>query len=177
MLLLLLLALCYALSTATPAAPVAKRSAPLGAAERSTTPPSSDLTGPSLTAQPVSRAEPLRSSSRGYIAVLYSGTVRTFSVAFQSRLLNLLAPSPYTVHLVAYYGSGRGDWKTPSVEHDRVALYRGFNATLRYHAGYTNLDGLYVSLWHNCLQWQQMDDVVDLDGSGEQRFNYTPPSC
>ena len=113
----------------------------------------------------------LLSSSRGYIAVLYSGTVRTFSVAFHSHLINLLAPSPYTVHIFAHYGSGRGDWKTPGVEHEHIALYRGFNATLRYFGGYSNLDNQYVSLLDDCLKWSRVDDTVDMESSA--RFNYT----
>ena len=117
------------------------------------------------------RSGPLVSSSRGYVAVMYSGTVRTFSVAFHSHLVNLFAPSPYTVHIFAHYGSGRGDWKTPGVEHDHIALYHAFNATLRYYDGYTNLDNQYVRLVDDCLKWSKVDDAVDMESSA--KFNYT----
>ena len=113
----------------------------------------------------------LKSSRRGYIAVMYSGTVRSFSVAFHSHLVNLFAPSPYTVHIFAHYTTGRGDWKTPSVEHEHVEVYHSFNTTLSYWGGYTNLDGEEVSLMDDCLVWSTVNDEVPMESS--ERFNYT----
>ena len=47
---------------------------------------------------PSSRPAPL-SDARGYAAVLYSGTARSFSVVFISHLLHLICSSPLTMHL------------------------------------------------------------------------------
>ena len=116
-------------------------------------------------------AATLKSSQRGHIAILYSGTVRTFTVAFHTHLVNLFAPSPYTVHIFAHFGSGKGDLKTPGVEQDHIALYRGFNATLRYYEGYTNLDNQYVSLMDDCLKWSKVEDTIDMEPTAH--FNYT----
>ena len=41
----------------------------------------------------------LKSDKRGYIALVYSGTVRSFSANFESHIVNLMAGCPYTVHL------------------------------------------------------------------------------
>ena len=170
--LLLLLALCYALTVALSTSPVAGRPVrPTVVESADSTLPTSSPSSPPLPSQSSGGGSKLRSSSRGYMAVLYSGTVRTFSVAFQSHLVNLFAASPYSIHIFAHYGSGRGDWKSPAVEHERVAVYRGFNATLRYYEGYNNIDNQYVSLLDDCLKFNRMDDAVDMASS--ERFNYT----
>lgn len=126
----------------------------------------------SATSRTNSNRNNFKSSQRGYIAILYSGTVRTFTVTFQSHLLNLLIPSPYTVHIFVHASTGRFDLKTPAAEHDHTKLYRGFNSTIEYYNGYYNIDNEYVSLQDDVLQYVEINDNM-LDMNIDKHFNYT----
>ena len=86
-------------------------------------------------------SSPLLSDHRGYVALMYSGTARGFSRTFRSHIINILAGSPYTVHLYIH---------TYAHEFRKAAgtepLHLSINSTLRYHDSYVNLDGQRVSL-------------------------------
>ena len=72
------------------------------------------------------------SSRRGHIALVYSGTMRTFSDCFHSHLINLIAPSPYTVHIFM------------QADLTDAAEFARLDATLDYYAGWQDLDNRYI---------------------------------
>ena len=90
--------------------------------------------------------EDLISSKRGFVAVLYSGTARSFSTVFQSHIINLFASSPYTVHLFFYLYAN--EWRAGGEKHEDYfhSLY-SVNSTLDYFDSYVNLDGQRVRIW------------------------------
>ena len=114
----------------------------------------------------------LKSSKRGHIAILYSGTVRSFTVVFRSHLLNLIIPSPYHVHIFIHASTGRFDWKTPSQEHPHTQISRGFNATMEYFDSYDNIDNERVSLMDDVVKYVEMTDEP-LNMNISSYFNYT----
>jgi hypothetical protein len=81
----------------------------------------------------------LISDKRGYVALLYSGTARSFSVNFESHIVNLMAGCPYTVHLFfhTYTNKNRSLQYANDSNH---ANYLSVNSTLAYYEGYINLD-------------------------------------
>jgi len=85
----------------------------------------------------------LISDKRGYVALMYSGTARSFSANFQSHIFNLMAGCPYTVHLFfhTYIHDSRFPDEFVPLEYRN---YRSINATLEYLEGYTNIDGQQV---------------------------------
>ena len=112
-----------------------------------------------------------QSAKRGHIAILYSGTVRSFSLVFHSHLLNLIIPSPYHVHIFMHASSGRHDWKTPSREHPHTEIHRGFNATIEYYHAFNNIDNESVSLMNDVVKYVEIsDDPLDMNISAH--FNY-----
>lgn len=82
-----------------------------------------------------------KSNERGYVALLYSGTARSFSANFESHIVNLMAGCPYTVHL--FFHTYINDNRFPDPDHiinSSYATYLSINATLAYFEGYINLD-------------------------------------
>ena len=79
-----------------------------------------------------------KSNRRGYVALLYSGTARSFTVNFESHIVNLMAGCPYTVHLFLH--SFTNDNRFPDLPNSSYANYLSINATLGYFKGYINLD-------------------------------------
>ena len=80
---------------------------------------------------------------RGYVAVLYTGTVRAMSLVFASQLLHLVCSSPYTVHLffsIMVLDSGS----------DHLSA----KATLDRYDSCQNLDGEWVSVGAAVKGWQ-----------------------
>lgn len=114
----------------------------------------------------------LKSISRGHIAILYSGTIRSFSLVFQSHLMNLLIPSPYHVHIFVHASTGKFDWKTPKFEHQHTQIYRGFQSTIDYFHGYLNIDNEYVDLMNDVIQSIEIDDQP-LNMNLSEPWNYT----
>ena len=113
-----------------------------------------------------------KSAKRGHIAILYSGTVRSFSVVFHSHLVNLIIPSPYHVHIFMHASTGRFDWKTPSKEHPHTEIHRGFDATIAYYNAFDNIDNERVSLMNDVIKYVEIsDDPLDMNIS--PYFNYT----
>ena len=101
---------------------------------------------------------PHQSTERGYVAVLYAGTVRSFSVAFHSHLIHLLASCPYTVHMY-FHAATTGD-----MQHNATAAresthpdWRSLNATLNYYTGWVNVDGEFVRVW-DAVKWMRLED-------------------
>ena len=81
----------------------------------------------------------LKSDKRGYVALLYSGTARSFSANFESHIINLMAGCPYTVHL--FFHTYINDNRFPQSKADSIyANYLSVNSTLAYFKGYINLD-------------------------------------
>ena len=74
----------------------------------------------------------LLSSRRGYVALVYSGTLRTFSSCFHSHLINVIAPSPYTVHV----------FMQADIVHDSELAT--LDATLDYYSGWYDADNRYM---------------------------------
>ena len=114
----------------------------------------------------------LLSDSRGHIAILYSGTVRTFTQVFHSHLMHLLIPSPYTIHIYAHISTGRFDWKSPAAEHPHTSIVDGFENTFQYYEQYMNLDGQVIHLMNDVVRWIHIDDEP-LDMNLKDEFNYT----
>lgn len=113
-----------------------------------------------------------KSAKRGHIAILYSGTVRSFTLVFHSHLLNLIIPSPYHVHIFMHASTGRFDWKTPSGQHPHTEVYRGFNATIAYYNAYNNIDNERVSLIDDVVKSVEMtSDPLEMNINSY--FNYT----
>ena len=81
----------------------------------------------------------LKSDKRGYIALVYSSTARSFSVNFESHIVNLMAGCPYTVHLFLHTikNDNRFVERLINSSHDN---YLSVNATLHFFKGYINLD-------------------------------------
>ena len=80
-----------------------------------------------------------KSNRRGYVALLYSGTARSFTANFESHIVNLMAGCPYTVHLFLH--SFTNDNRFPDrLPNSSYANYLSVNATLGYFEGYINLD-------------------------------------
>ncbi|CAF3344847.1 unnamed protein product [Rotaria socialis] len=88
----------------------------------------------------------LLSSERGFVAILYSGTARSFSAVFQSHIVNLFASCPYTVHIFfhLYKNEWRGGNKT---DEDFFRSSFSVNSTIDYYDSYINLDGQRVKIW------------------------------
>lgn len=91
----------------------------------------------------------LPSSRRGHIALVYSGTMRTFSSCFHSHLINVIAPSPYTVHLFMH-----ADVVSP-------AELNTFHATLDYYSGWYDIDNNYVPT-RSAIKAMRFDPRTDL---------------
>ena len=121
---------------------------------------------------PHTKSDGFKTSKRGHIAILYSGTVRSFSVAFHSHLVNLIIPSPYHVHIFMHASTGRFDWKTPSKEHLHTEIYRGFKATIKYYNAFDNIDNERVSLMNDVVKYVEISDGP-LDMNISPYFNYT----
>jgi hypothetical protein len=80
-----------------------------------------------------------QSNRRGYVALMYSGTARSFSANFESHIVNLMAGCPYTVHL--FFHTYINDNRYPEhMINSSYANYLSINATLAYFEGYINLD-------------------------------------
>jgi hypothetical protein len=80
-----------------------------------------------------------KSNRRGYVALLYSGTARSFSANFESHIVNLMAGCPYTVHL--FFHTYTNDNRYPEhTTNSSYANYLSVNTTLAYFEGYINLD-------------------------------------
>ena len=99
-----------------------------------------------------SARSPLQSDSRGYVAVMYSGSPRAFSRVFRSHLVNLFAGSPYSVHV--YVHTFAAEFRAATGAHPR---YHSINDTLRYFDSFINLDGQRVRLMDDCLQGFELD--------------------
>ncbi|KAK4695797.1 hypothetical protein P7C70_g8487, partial [Phenoliferia sp. Uapishka_3] len=99
----------------------------------------------------------LKSDQRGYVALLFSGTARSFSDNFESVVINLIAGCPYTVHLFFHTYSNDNRWPDDAVDPD-FANYRSVNATLDYFRGYTNLDGEEV-LFKNAVKGNVLEEL------------------
>ncbi|CAM2728643.1 unnamed protein product, partial [Rotaria socialis] len=81
----------------------------------------------------------LKSDKRGYVALVYSGTARSFSGNFLSHIVNLMAGCPYTVHLFLHTYTNDNRFSQDG-NHSDYASYLSVNATLGYYKGYVNLD-------------------------------------
>ena len=79
---------------------------------------------------------------------MYSGSPRAFSRVFRSHLVNLLASSPYTVHLYFHTFAAEFRWSSGA----EAGHYHSINDTLRYYDSFINLDGQRVDLMTDCLQ-------------------------
>ena len=65
----------------------------------------------------VREREPRLSDARGFVAVQYSGTARSFSAVFLSHLMQLICASPFTVHLyfvVMVLDGNTEHWSVPA---------------------------------------------------------------
>ena len=97
--------------------------------------------------------QPFLSDRRGHIAVLYGGTIRTFSATFHSHLVNLFAPSPYTPHIFMHATLAADRMSvvdgnpTSTRDVDGESLY----STLLYWAEYDNVDGERVNLMRDVV--------------------------
>jgi hypothetical protein len=131
--------------------------------------------------------QPLKSDKRGYIALMYTGSARAFSHNFRSHILNLMAQSPYTVHI--YLHSWAKDLrfllddKTPldrtfteklqrgsdpkertvrvsdgNAPYGTFASFRSINATMDYFSGYRNLDNELVCI-HPSIKGFMIEDM------------------
>ena len=99
----------------------------------------------------------LLSDVRGYVAVQYTGTARTWSAVFYSHLLHLICSSPFTVHL--YFVIMVLD---DSSEHLSV------KATLDRYERCMNLDNQSVSIGERVQGWRMqrqsdIDEAHDFD--------------
>ncbi|KAI5478738.1 transcription factor Iwr1 [Pseudohyphozyma bogoriensis] len=103
--------------------------------------------------------ESLRSNDRGYVALVYSGTARSFSDNFESHIVNLMAGCPYTVHIFLHTFSNDNRWPTDLIDPD-YANYRSVNATLDYFKGYTNLDGQEV-LFSDAVKGNALEELLE----------------
>ena len=90
------------------------------------------------------------SDLRGYVAVQYSGTARSFSIAFISHLLHIVCSSPFTVHL----------FFTVMV-HDNSSEHLSVSSTLARYAECQNPDGDWLSISAAVKGWrlQRQTDV------------------
>lgn len=81
----------------------------------------------------------LSTDQNGYVAVLYSGTARAFSQCYASHLVNLIASSPYTVHIFIHTYTNDNKFR---LVHDSLwSNYRTINSTLNYYVSYIDLYG------------------------------------
>jgi hypothetical protein len=80
----------------------------------------------------------LKSDKRGYVALVYSGTARSFSANFESHIINIMAGCPYTVHLFFYTYINDNRYSENMI--NSYVSYMSINATLEYFEGYINLD-------------------------------------
>ncbi|CAF4676985.1 unnamed protein product, partial [Rotaria socialis] len=92
----------------------------------------------------------LKSDKRGYVALVYSGTARSFSGNFLSHIVNLMAGCPYTVHLFLHTYTNDNRF-SQDVNHSDYASYLSVNTTLEYYKGYVNLDNEQV-LFQNIVK-------------------------
>ncbi|KAI5479253.1 hypothetical protein MNV49_003947 [Pseudohyphozyma bogoriensis] len=108
------------------------------------------------------RTGTLLSDKRGHVALVYSGTARSFSDNFESAIVNLMAGCPYTVHLFFHTYSNDNRWPSGAVD-SKYANYQSVNATLAYYRGYVNLDGQEV-LFSDAVKGNVLEelDVGDL---------------
>ena len=124
-----------------------------------------------------SAGQPFISDRRGHIAILYSGTIRTFSATFHSHLVNLLAPSPYTPHIfmhatLAVDRMSVVDGNPNSTRDvDGTSLY----STLEYWAEYDNVDGERVNLMRDVvhsivLEWDANNNLTRTRYAAELSF-------
>ena len=91
-----------------------------------------------------------KSNKRGYVALMYSGTARSFSANFESHIVNLMAGCPYTVHLFLH--TYINDNRYPDhLINSSDANYLSVNSTLEYFEGYINLDNERV-LFHDIVK-------------------------
>ncbi|CAF1137926.1 unnamed protein product [Adineta ricciae] len=88
-----------------------------------------------------------KSDKRGYVALLYSGTARSFSANFESHIINLMAGCPYTVHLFLHTYTN-DNYLQQQLNNSEYANYLSVNSTLAYFKGYTNLDNQRVLFRH-----------------------------
>ena len=103
------------------------------------------------------------SHRRGHVAILYSGTIRSFSATFHSHLVNLLAPCPYTPHIFMH-ASISSDNQLGGMKHsDGVNDLLSLNATLDYWAEYDNVDGERVNVLRDVVHFIRLED--DLEGN------------
>ena len=73
--------------------------------------------GPQMLVAVKERERPRLSDARGFVAVQYSGTARSFSAVFLSHLLQLICASPFTVHLyfvVMVLDGSTEHWSVPA---------------------------------------------------------------
>ena len=114
---------------------------PLAPPPASTTPfPSSTTVWPTV----------YQSESRGYVAVLYSGSLRAFADTFASQIINVFAPSPYAVHVYMHVSVLWKEHKSDDDEH------RALDATLDFYSGYYNIDNQYVPL-SQAIKWLSVE--------------------
>jgi hypothetical protein len=91
-----------------------------------------------------------KSNKRGYVALMYSGTARSFSANFESHIVNFMAGCPYTVHL--FFHTYTNDNRYPYlIINSTHANYLSVNSTLAYFEGYINLDNERV-LFHDIVK-------------------------
>jgi hypothetical protein len=96
-----------------------------------------------LTFNSISLTPTLKSDKRGYVALVYSGTARSFSANFESHIVNLMAGCPYTVHLFIH--TYINDNRFPSdMINSSYATYLSVNSTLAYFEGYISLDNEHI---------------------------------
>ena len=87
----------------------------------------------------------------GYIALLYSGTVRSFSRCFRSQLVNVIAPSPFKVHL--FFQAFANDISLQLNSTKNRSSYnnlQSLNSTLNYFEHFQDLDG----------RWIRTEDII-----------------
>ena len=102
----------------------------------------------------------LLSSQRGHIALVYSGTLRSFSSCFHSHLLNIIASSPFTVHLFL---------QADIVDESELAR---FNATVDYYSGWYDADNTYIPIRHaiKAIQFSPRSNLTTIAQLYEQEL-------
>ncbi|CAF4013379.1 unnamed protein product, partial [Adineta steineri] len=106
-----------------------------------------------MKAETMRTASKLKSDKRGYVALLYSGTARSFSSNFESHIINMMSGCPYTIHLFFHtYINENNQYHFSQDKNEKnfskYTNYLSVNATLSYFHGYINLDNEYVA-FHN----------------------------
>jgi len=99
-------------------------------------------------------SQSLKSDKRGFIAVMYSGQARSFSAVFHSHIINLFAPSPYTIHIFCHFNIDGEEEKLQGARSD----FSSVNATLDYYSGYYNIDNEWVD-FHSSIKFWNITDI------------------